>query len=501
MWARPQLGVEHAWRRSGDYDVVWWVPAEVPATIAASLAALAAAMGLDTSDPEAVVGLLHAELGRRGRWLVVFDNATDPASLAPYLPAGGGGQVLVTSRNPAWRGAGAVLDLDVWPEPQAVAFLLARSGANDEEAAVAVAAELGCLPLALEQAGAYVEQTGMALGSYRDLVATRLAEMLERGTPAFSTRTVAATFSLAYERAGQLSPLAAQILQTAALVAPDDIPTELVSGGEPLADEDALGVLRRLALVRRQGDSLGVHRLVGAVVRQLLGPDELAARGTAALAALERAFPNPARDHRSWPRSARLLPHVLALADHVPEAAELGGLLNQAGIYLSSRAQLGAAAEVLARALRISEAAYGPDHPEVARTLGNLGNVLLGLGDLAAAREHQQRALRINEAAYGPDHPDVARTLGNLGIVLQDLGDLAAAREHQERALRIEEAAYGLDHPEVAITLTNLGNVLQGLGELAAAREHQRRALRIFEAAYGPAHPHTQTTRRNLDAL
>jgi tetratricopeptide (TPR) repeat protein len=82
----------------------------------------------------------------------------------------------------------------------------------------------------------------------------------------------------------------------------------------------------------------------------------------------------------------------------------------------------------------------------VARTVGNLGLVLEGLGDLAAGREHLERALRINEAAYGPDHPEVAIPLGNLGNVLQALGDLAGARAHLERALGIFEAAFGPDH-------------------------------------------------------
>ena len=446
---KTQLAIEHAWRRAADYDLVWWVPAELAAAVPGSLAALAESLGVPTDDPEAVTDLLHAELARRQRWLVVFDNAEDPASIGRYLPPGGAGRVLVTSRNPAWRSRGFALDLDVWARDEAVAFLLARTG-SDKESAGSVADELGLLPLALEQAGAYVEETGMSLGTYRELLSSRRGRVLERGTPAFYRATVATTFGLAYDRAAALSPSAAQMLGTCAFLAPEDIPTELVATVDPVADEDALGTLRRLALVRRQGDSLAVHRLVGDIVRGRLSTAEAATRAGDAVAALRRAFPNPAQDHSSWPRSARLLPHVLAVADHTPATAELASLLNAAGIYLSSRVQILSAQEVLERALRIMEAAYGPDHPEVARPLNNLGLVLRVLGDLGAAREHQERALRINEAAYGPDHPDVARTLNNLGLVLRALGDLGGAREHQERALRINEAAYGPDHPDVA---------------------------------------------------
>jgi tetratricopeptide (TPR) repeat protein len=83
----------------------------------------------------------------------------------------------------------------------------------------------------------------------------------------------------------------------------------------------------------------------------------------------------------------------------------------------------------------------------VAATLTNLGIARQALGETAAAVELYDRALRIDEAAYGPDHPQVAITLTNLGIARRELGETAAAVELLERALRIFEAAYGPDHP------------------------------------------------------
>ncbi len=495
---KTQLAVEHAWRRAPDYNLVWWVPAEIPAAVAGSLASLAERLGLPTEDPAAIVSHVHAELATRDRWLVVFDNAENPGALAPYLPAGGAGQVLVTSRNPAWRARATTLDLEVLPEPDAVAFLLARTGSDDPDSARAVAEELGLLPLALEQAGAYVEETGMGLDDYWDLLTSRRGEMLVRGTPASYRQTVAATFGLAYRRAREESSTAARVLETCALLAPDDIPTELVASGDPLADEDALSTLRRLALLRRQGDSITVHRVVGAVVREQLSADEAKSRAQAVIATLRGAFPHPADDHRSWPRSAALLPHILALSQYAKGTPELGHLLDSAGVYLWSRAQFRSAYEVLQQALAILEAANGPDHHEVARTLSNLGPVLRDLGDLVGARELLERALAILEAAHGPNHPEVARTLGYLGPVLRDLGDIERARNQIERALAINEAAFGPDHPEVARTLGNLGTILHDAGDLVAARKTLERALGINEGSFGPDHPEVARTLGNL---
>ena len=61
--------------------------------------------------------------------------------------------------------------------------------------------------------------------------------------------------------------------------------------------------------------------------------------------------------------------------------------------------------------------------------------MLRALGELAQARGCFERALRIDEAAFGPDHPNVARDVNNLGLVLKDLGELAQARGCYERRI------------------------------------------------------------------
>jgi tetratricopeptide (TPR) repeat protein len=104
-------------------------------------------------------------------------------------------------------------------------------------------------------------------------------------------------------------------------------------------------------------------------------------------------------------------------------------------------------------------------------------------GNLAGAEAAFERALRINEAAYGPDHPRVARDVNDLGRVLRDRGDLAGAEAAFERALRIDEATYGPHHPDVATIVNNLGSVLRDRGDLAGAAVSR----------CGAARPHDQT--------
>jgi Tfp pilus assembly protein PilF len=82
--------------------------------------------------------------------------------------------------------------------------------------------------------------------------------------------------------------------------------------------------------------------------------------------------------------------------------------------------------------------------------------VLNDLGDLISARACSEEALRIAEAAYGPNHPKVSTQLNNLGYVLHDMGDLAGARACYNRALNICKKIGGNEHPDTRTVQNNL---------------------------------------------
>jgi tetratricopeptide (TPR) repeat protein len=517
---KTQLAVEYVYCHAAEYDVVWWVRAEEPTTLAADYASLAGPLDLrqkDEPDQRVVVEAVRRWLGQNAGWLLVFDNARDSTEVRGYLPQAATGHVLITSRNPAWRGVASPLTVQVMEQSESVDFLLKRTGQVDEEAANALAEALGDLPLALEQAGAYVEASGGTLSGYLRLFRRRHRELLRRGKPSTDyPDTVATTWELSFQQVRQASPAGADLLNLCAFLAPDDIPRDLLSEGshhlpqplaeavaDPLTFDEALAALRRYSLIEVRNDALSVHRLVQAVARDRLSDEAPRAWAEAASSLVSSAFPSGIQtDVQAWPRCSRLLPHALAAAGHA-EALEVASgatarILNQAGVYLRGRAEFTEAREAFERALAIDEAAFGPDHPEVATDVNNLGSVLRDLGDLAGAREAFERALAVDEAAFGLDHPKVAIRVNNLGLVLRDLGDLAGAREAFERALAVDEAAFGPDHPNVATRVNNLGLVLKDMGDLGGARAHYQRALAIDEAAFGPDHPNVAIRVNNL---
>jgi len=491
---KTQLAAQFARAHRGDYDVVWWLRAEQEVTLRHDVAGLAVALGLVDGDVEEqdAVDAAQGWLGLNGRWLLLFDNAPSPEAIAGLVAQGMGGSVLITSRVHAdWHALGAIaLALDVWQREESVGFVRDRTGEQDRDVLDAVAAVLGDLPLALEQAVAYTNAKAITLSGYVDRLRTRSPELFAAGRPPGYEHTVASA-----------------LLGACAHMAPERIPRELLEAvGDPDVDDDggrgvddAIELLLRYALLTATAEqTFAMHRLIGQLARAASAQTGAAT----AVRATDAVWPERPWEHETWPACQRLLAHALVATGHADTHATAPGqtatVLARVGQYLRQRAEYESAREVTERALGVFEAIYGPEHWLVATTLGNLGLVQQELGEFAAARASQQRALATKEALSGPEDPDIARTLENLGIVQAQLGEFEAARTTLQRALAIFEAVYGPEHTQVASALRNLGNVQLTLGEFAAARTTLQRVLAMLEAVYGPDQPDVAITLGSL---
>jgi hypothetical protein len=215
---------------------------------------------------------------------------------------------------------------------------------------------MGGLPLALDQAGAYIEETQCSLTSYLNQYQYRkrqAALLQRRGGPGKQhPEPVATTWSLSFEQVEKLNPIAPDLLRFLSFLAPDAIPEQLVINGaselsptlQPLATDEslldeAIAALARYSLVKRKREdsTLTVHRLVQAVVKNNM--DEQTQRQWAeyTVRAVNKAFP-AVKDYRNWPRCQQFLPHAqtcVALIDQWQFVfPEVGRLYNQVGYYL-----------------------------------------------------------------------------------------------------------------------------------------------------------------------
>jgi tetratricopeptide (TPR) repeat protein len=547
---KTQLATEYAYAHASDYDLVWWINAEETAAIPDQFTTLATQLGLDpAADPDGLQVQIHDRLRSVPRWLLIFDNAASVGEIAPWLPSGPraapvAGHVMVTTRRGGFAALGQVLDLDVIPLADAVRLLRTRVPKLDQRTGKLIANELGRLPLALEQAAAYLDRSQIPAAEYLQLLRERAADLHRRGRVASRNDTIATLWDLSLERLKAESPAAVQLLAIGGYLAAEPIPLDLFTTHpdllpkplsaaviDPLTVADTITAAVDYSLVKRTAAGLQLHRLVQAALRAHHPAGENPLRGiepkpeqppgeavwpaggplAVVLALLRAEAPEQIMGApKEWPRWAVLLPHVLTATSHIggsvasPDLAvmdDAAWLLDRAGTYLQVNARLADAKSQVEKALAIDEAGHGPDHPDVAADLNNLALILRDLGQFGEARPLQERALAITEATYGPDHPDVAVCLASLAQTLLRLDQPGQARPLQERALAIHEASYGPGHPYVAIDLNNLGQILQDLGQHEQARLLQERALAIYEASYGPDHPYVASALHNLATI
>ncbi|WP_095933165.1 FxSxx-COOH system tetratricopeptide repeat protein, partial [Streptomyces sp. Tue6028] len=519
----------HACLAAG-HGPVWWIDASSTATISAGLASLAAAVNpvhaalpLDEGADWAAAWLQ----GRTG-WLLVFDNAEEPADLQSHLGRLSTGQTLVTTRRDLpWRDLGTPLRLDTLTPEASVKVLQEITGhqADGDVAGLAeLAEELGHLPLALQQAGAYLAQTRSSAASYLARLRADPADVLATTAPGDpQQRTIARLWGVTLDALHTTDPHAVELLRVLAYCAPDALPRCVLSGSLS-ADQDvdhALGVLAAYSMITLNDEAVTVHRLVQTVLRSSTPAPSprLRPRGIwrwlrwsrpagtphpseAAVNWLHAALPSGSpEDVQTWPEWQQLLPHVQAVDKHHPGGSKLStfaALLGQTAFYLRARGQASQALPLEVRALAVTEAVFGPDQPETALRLGNLAATFSDLGRHAEALPLEERALAVTEAALGPDHPTTALRLGNLARTLSDLGRHAEALSLEERALAVTEAAFGPDHPDTAVCLGNLAATFSALGRHAEALPLAERALAVSEAALGPEHPDTALRLGNL---
>jgi tetratricopeptide (TPR) repeat protein len=400
---KSQLALAYATRHRGEYDLVRWLPAEEPASLAAAYMALAPALGLpaDAPDQAALIAAIREQLESRERFLLVFDNASGPVDLRPYLPRGGKGHVLITSRERHWRGTAQPLELDLLPEEDAVELLTGRTAdAGTRAEAKALAEELGFLPLALAQARAYVDELAVDISTYRRRLVDSGRKVRARGLPAGADypHSVATVWQASIEAAERRCPAARQLLELLAFLAPDAVPRGLLDAEpgllpeglrEPTEREEAVGALARFSLLGADPAMLSMHRLVQAVTRDGLDEAAAKARAETAIRLVNAALPRPPMEHTDWPAIAALLAHALAAA----QAAERLGadleaaatVLNDTALCHRSRATWSEAEPLFQRAIAIGEKTLGPEHPSLAIRLNNLAILYQDTGRYAEA--------------------------------------------------------------------------------------------------------------------
>ncbi|MEM9219288.1 MAG: FxSxx-COOH system tetratricopeptide repeat protein [Cyanobacteria bacterium P01_F01_bin.150] len=568
---KTQTAVEYAYRYfEVAYDWVFWVRADTRLNVRTDLGTIAQRVGL-INDPamelDQQIKAALQWLNSHGHWLLIVDNADgdDGASehgskrgvesktevgqnteklplkeLSNYLPTNPDGRVLITSRQ-------SVLDmlyideplsLEAWSRGESVDFLLRRTkrpDTNEERTAAGQLAEtLGHLPLALEQAGAFIKRHKLPFRVYIKRYESLRLELLEKtkaqtGKYPSSVRT---TWQINFDAVQSVNPVATELLKLSAVLAPDDIPYELLWRGRQHFGEalqsaldaenwdeamfqisEVLEPLSQYSLIQWDGDKYcySIHRMVQEVLL-----DQMKDRGLIwakrAVTGVWQAFPN-IDDIETWPLCDRIFPHGLHLKAWmrpkllwIKEGCNLLSLLSY---HLYKRGQYFLALEVGDSELEMRRELLGECHLSVATSLNNLAEFYRSQGHYEKVEQYYQQALDMRRELLGNYHPDVANSLNNFAGLYQSQGRYEEAENFYQQALDMRRQLLGdsssntlHEHQiDVATSLHNLACLYCLQGRYEEAEPYCKQSLDMTRELLGKHHPDVAASLSSLAIL
>jgi len=553
---KTQLAVEYAYRTAHQYQEVFWVRAETRETLVSGYTTLAEALHLrekDEQDQNRIIQAVRNWLQTHKGWLLILDNADDLSLVEPLLPPVYGGRILLTTRAHTTGRFAHCIEIDTLTNAEGALLLLRRAGMLSAQGVLNTVEEhemvlarqiselLGNLPLALDQAGAYIEETGCSLLSYRQQYEKRRAVLLARRGQLATDHpdSVATTWSLSFEKVELASSIAAQVLRLCAFLAPDAIPEELlvqalISGAlsmvqapdeeksfpAPMTEQekewesthqaekaweiDEVGaILSAYSLMQRnpQEATIGVHRLVQTILRESMSEEERHMWAERTVRVVKETLPGIA--FANWKRCEQYMPHAQECMQLVTEriVAEETQVLHWIGAYLLERQRTHEAGPYVQQALAFNEQHLGREHPKTAASLDRVARWLELQGKYAQAEPLYVRALTIFEQQLGVQHPDTASSLNNLALLYQKQEKDEQAEPLLMRALAICEQQLGAEHPDTARSLNNLASLYYEQGKYTQAEPLYVRVLAICEQQLGTQHPSTASSLNNLAML
>ena len=354
--------------------------------------------------------------------------------------------------------------------------------------------------MALDQAGAFIEETQSTLSEYRELLATskRKSCFGVEQLPLIIPNSVASTFSLSFQIVEQESVIASDLLRFFAFLSPDAISEEIIKEGaqklnfslheitsDLVAFNDAITVLLKYSLLRRNPNTqtITIHRLVQEVIRSMMDEDTQIEWAKQAIFAVNQTFPKEIDTLEKRERRKSLFPqvqHCFSLIErsnlNFPEAVSL---LNKAKSFLLNQERYAESLSFSERLLKLQEQLLGTESAEVAYVLNSMAISYRGLNQYELAVSYYQRAIAIRQKILGQNDPETLRSLSNLGFLHYKQGNNEKAEQITKEVLALREQTIGPNELGTSTSLNILGLVYTAQGKFEEAEALYNRALAI----------------------
>lgn len=564
---KTQIAIAYVYENRAKYERIYWISAANEASLLSGFQAIATrtqcATSAPDSDPKKVARSVLEWLRHQENWLIVIDNLDHVGLVKGYLPDRAPNKhTLITTRNPNAEGIPAEgLEVPVFHLDESMEMLYTLSNMNSSfqsEAAEQVAMELGCLPLALEQAASYIRTVTRSFSAFLDDYQKRRKELhkwIPDGNRQYS-HSVANTWSLSFEFLEKDQPETAKLLQFLALLNPDVILLDFIISGKNVLDNTlrelvsdslkfakALLSLENFSLIKwsRERKTLSIHRLVQAVVTDQMEENRLMLCMSAIVEMCDVVFPKEVtsetrslcrlyqdqvvgpilrasqlrrkrtaevalrvgifmRDDGKYDDSEQLCLQAVEIYVELVGKEDPDSIRAQTNLAItnSKQGRWKTAAELLETTIKICTKILGEDHPETMTAMEALGDTYWDQGRLAEAAELQEKTLLVITKVRGEHHVETLQAMADLGLTYFHQGRRAEAVELLEKALKGQEKVFGGDHPDTLLTMDNLGVIYRDMGRWAEAAELQEETLAVERRVLGEDHPDTLVTMDNL---
>ncbi|WUH91756.1 FxSxx-COOH system tetratricopeptide repeat protein [Streptomyces sp. NBC_00433] len=536
---KQRIALEYAYRFASEYDLVWWIPASEPSTITASLTALAKAVNAEANkrSPGSRTGedretlLEDLRLGRHcPRWLLVFDGAESPEAVDPFIPTGGTGHVLITSRSsPSWSQYDNTHVVDVFTPEESLDLLSQLLPSYSDTDLCLLATRAGHLPLFEEAAAAALNALPQPMEDYLRDLGSGTALPVNGLPPEY--QVFSDVYGGPYRTLRERSPAAAKLLDLCSFMSQDGVGMKVVQSPGMLAllaeQEPALHDAIRLRAVLKEltlpalavldptGKMLKIHRVVQDLVRAWMTQEERERTRAEALGVLASMVPTDLeRDERThWDTFDELDKHVLVsqapesedpkvrdwLVSQVRyrwftgrwrEACELGtGVLTKwretldedHTSVLRMESQLGAAHRMLGeyqQALTLSRHATmvqrQRDKRDTYALLDGRGYAadLRAVGKFQEAFEEDQRSYSGLSRAITKENNETLSASGNLALSKFYMESAESAVRQDQSTFNIRRQLLGVDNAQTWRSYARIGTYYREAGKLDSSREH-----------------------------
>ncbi|KAK7419112.1 hypothetical protein QQZ08_010982 [Neonectria magnoliae] len=488
----------------------------------------------------------------QSRWLMVIDNAddtdlffqpqqggnnTDPShditeaegSLGRYIPECTHGSILATTRNKkaGLRLAQGKPPVEVGRMTDGEAEQLMRAILEDDEITAEeispLSSRLEHLPLALAQAAAFIQENGILISEYIQLLAESDSALVDRLSEPFETvgrdsdipHAVTATWIISFEQIERQNASTSEVLSLISLFDRQAIPKDFVTdywrrrrskeleASEAAEITKALGTLKAFSFISEGKDqSVDMHRLVQLVTRKwLVNKGRMAEFAQHALKTVSDAY--PFGRFESQEICLKYLPHAYS----VLKTSETGSrdekirkacLLHNVAGYFFYQGRWKEVEELEVRVIEMRKRVLGEEHPDTLTSMANLASTYSNQGRWKEAEALFVRVMETRKRVLGEEHPNTLISMANLALTYSNQGRWKEAEELVVRVMETMKKVLGEEHPSTLTSIANLASTYSNQGRWKEAEELEVRVMEIRKRVLGEEHPSTLTIMNNL---